>query len=172
MSDKTPFQRVVDDLTGGCGCGCHTGIGYNAACRHCQPQFYPPERSAGAAPLDASAEYVAGFRAGRDAEAERSARSAGAAPLDALHSALERTLNNFRASLAGKPIRDATETIAEAEAALAHQRSAGAAPINVEALAEAIESHVRHRLSFHDATSCDGDCAADILARLSEGTDR
>ncbi len=52
MSDKTPFQRVVDDLTDGCGCGCHTGIGYNAACRHCVPQFYPPERSAGAAPID------------------------------------------------------------------------------------------------------------------------
>lgn len=32
---KTPFQRVTDDLTGGCGCGCHTGIGYRTACDHC-----------------------------------------------------------------------------------------------------------------------------------------
>jgi len=32
---KTPFQRVTDDLTGGCGCACHTGIGYRTACDHC-----------------------------------------------------------------------------------------------------------------------------------------
>jgi hypothetical protein len=32
----SPFRKVVDDLTGGCGCACHTGIGYNAACGHCQ----------------------------------------------------------------------------------------------------------------------------------------
>ena len=44
--DKTPFQRVVDDLTEGDGCACHTGTGYNSACRHCQPQMY----SEGAAP--------------------------------------------------------------------------------------------------------------------------
>lgn len=39
-STDTPFRRVVDDLTEGCGCACHTGTGYNAACRHCQPQMY------------------------------------------------------------------------------------------------------------------------------------
>lgn len=32
-----PFRAVVDDLTGGCGCACHTGIGYNTACAHCRP---------------------------------------------------------------------------------------------------------------------------------------
>jgi len=35
---ESPFQRVVDDLSGGCGCACHGGIGYNAACGHCVPR--------------------------------------------------------------------------------------------------------------------------------------
>jgi cephalosporin hydroxylase len=34
---KTPFQQVTDDLTDGCGCACHTGVGYNSACGHCRP---------------------------------------------------------------------------------------------------------------------------------------
>lgn len=34
---KTPFQRVVDDLTDGCGCACHTGTGYRSSCDHCWP---------------------------------------------------------------------------------------------------------------------------------------
>lgn len=34
---ETPFQRVVDDLSGGCGCACHTGTGYRTSCEHCQP---------------------------------------------------------------------------------------------------------------------------------------
>jgi hypothetical protein len=29
------FRDVVDDLTGGCGCVCHTGTGYNTTCAHC-----------------------------------------------------------------------------------------------------------------------------------------
>jgi hypothetical protein len=32
---ETPFQRVVDDLTDGCGCACHTGLGYRSSCEHC-----------------------------------------------------------------------------------------------------------------------------------------
>lgn len=32
---KTPFQRVTDALTGGCGCACHTGTGYHTSCDHC-----------------------------------------------------------------------------------------------------------------------------------------
>lgn len=32
---KTPFQRVVDELTDGCGCACHTGTGYRSSCAHC-----------------------------------------------------------------------------------------------------------------------------------------
>jgi hypothetical protein len=61
-------------------------------------------------------------------EHERIARAALAAarpdtPASAeqpgLREALERTLANFKALLARKPVRDATETIAEAEAALA-----------------------------------------------------
>ena len=43
---ESPFRRVVDDLTGGCGCACHTGIGYNTACSHCQPPSAHPEDSA------------------------------------------------------------------------------------------------------------------------------
>lgn len=39
-----------------------------------------------------------------------------------LYEALERTIANFRASLNNRVIRDATETIAEAEAALARAR--------------------------------------------------
>ncbi len=79
--EKTPFQRVVDDLTGGCGCGCHTGIGYNTACRHCVPQFYPPERSAGAAPIDDGCECHGGTEV---ASCEHCVVLAGAAPIDAL----------------------------------------------------------------------------------------
>lgn len=37
MASDSPFRRVVDDLTDGCGCACHTGLGYNAACEHCWP---------------------------------------------------------------------------------------------------------------------------------------
>lgn len=32
---ETPFRKVVDDLTGGCGCACHTGTGYRSSCVHC-----------------------------------------------------------------------------------------------------------------------------------------
>lgn len=32
---KSPFQRVVDELTDGCGCACHTGTGYRTSCEHC-----------------------------------------------------------------------------------------------------------------------------------------
>jgi hypothetical protein len=35
---QTPFRQVVDDLTGGCGCACHTGLGYDSSCVHCQGQ--------------------------------------------------------------------------------------------------------------------------------------
>lgn len=38
--------------------------------------------------------------------------------VEALRSALERTLTNFKALLGSKPVRDAAETIAEAESAL------------------------------------------------------
>lgn len=38
---KSPFQRVVDDLSGGCGCACHTGTGYRTSCEHCQPDSSP-----------------------------------------------------------------------------------------------------------------------------------
>lgn len=34
---KSPFQKVVDDLTNGCGCACHTGTGYRSSCEHCFP---------------------------------------------------------------------------------------------------------------------------------------
>lgn len=34
---ETPFQRVVDEMTGGCGCACHTGTGYRSSCEHCWP---------------------------------------------------------------------------------------------------------------------------------------
>jgi hypothetical protein len=30
-----PFRDVVDALTNGCGCACHTGIGYRSSCYHC-----------------------------------------------------------------------------------------------------------------------------------------
>jgi len=47
MSEQSPFRQVVDDMTGGCGCACHTGLGYNAACSHCHPSEptgpLPPE---------------------------------------------------------------------------------------------------------------------------------
>jgi hypothetical protein len=42
----SPFRQVVDDLTGGCGCGCHTGIGYNSSCEHCRPVSPPSELTA------------------------------------------------------------------------------------------------------------------------------
>lgn len=32
---RTPFQQVTDDVTGGCGCACHTGTGYRSSCDHC-----------------------------------------------------------------------------------------------------------------------------------------
>lgn len=38
---KTPFQKVTDDLTGGCGCACHTGTGYRTSCEHCSPVSTP-----------------------------------------------------------------------------------------------------------------------------------
>lgn len=38
---KTPFQKVTDDLTGGCGCVCHTGTGYRTSCEHCYPASSP-----------------------------------------------------------------------------------------------------------------------------------
>lgn len=31
------FRKVVDEVTDGCGCACHTGIGYKTACSHCLP---------------------------------------------------------------------------------------------------------------------------------------
>ena len=37
MSDKSAFQKVVDDATDGCGCMCHTGLGYRSGCSHCAP---------------------------------------------------------------------------------------------------------------------------------------
>jgi hypothetical protein len=40
--DRTPFQRVTDDLTGGCGCACHTGIGHRTSCEHCYRQVPSP----------------------------------------------------------------------------------------------------------------------------------
>jgi hypothetical protein len=35
MTTDSPFRRVIDDLTDGCGCCCHTGLGYRAGCEHC-----------------------------------------------------------------------------------------------------------------------------------------
>lgn len=32
---RSPFRDVTDDLTGDCGCACHTGVGYNTSCAHC-----------------------------------------------------------------------------------------------------------------------------------------
>jgi hypothetical protein len=53
-------------------------------------------------------------------------RTNGSRPfIDVLRSALERTLANFEAVLARRPVRDATETIAEARAALAEGSVAG-----------------------------------------------
>lgn len=40
-TEKTPFEQVTDDLTGGCGCACHTGTGYRSACVHCTPTVGP-----------------------------------------------------------------------------------------------------------------------------------
>lgn len=34
-SPDSPFRKVVDDLTDGCGCACHTGTGYRTSCEHC-----------------------------------------------------------------------------------------------------------------------------------------
>jgi hypothetical protein len=47
---KTPFQRVVDELSGGCGCACHTGTGYRTSCEHCQPDS-SPDRAAVSKPM-------------------------------------------------------------------------------------------------------------------------
>lgn len=46
MVKDSPFRDVVDDLTGGCGCACHTGTGYRTSCDHCRPmpQPHPPEQ--------------------------------------------------------------------------------------------------------------------------------
>jgi hypothetical protein len=63
------------------------------------------------------------YRQGWDANTATSfgnrAASQERPPIDVLRSALERTLANFEAVLARRPVRDATETIAEARAALA-----------------------------------------------------
>lgn len=34
-ADKSAYQRVIDLVTDGCGCACHTGIGYRSSCEHC-----------------------------------------------------------------------------------------------------------------------------------------
>lgn len=39
---STPFQLAIDDLTHGCGCACHAGVGYRTACVHCAPRCAPP----------------------------------------------------------------------------------------------------------------------------------
>lgn len=31
----SPFQKVIAELTGGCQCACHTGIGSSTSCEHC-----------------------------------------------------------------------------------------------------------------------------------------
>jgi len=33
---KTDYQKITDELTDGCGCACHTGMGYKTGCSHCQ----------------------------------------------------------------------------------------------------------------------------------------
>lgn len=53
--------------------------------------------------------------------------------MDKYRSALERTLGNFRLLLAGRPVKEAGETIAEAEAAL---RSPDPTEVLKDALAE------------------------------------
>jgi len=35
LGASSPFQKVTDDLTDGCGCACHTGTGYRSSCDHC-----------------------------------------------------------------------------------------------------------------------------------------
>jgi hypothetical protein len=40
---KSPFRAVTDELTGGDGCACHTGLGYNTSCQHCRPATPPAE---------------------------------------------------------------------------------------------------------------------------------
>ncbi len=55
------------------------------------------------------------------------------------------------------------------DAALAHERSAGAAPLDVERLREAIDSFIRSNTGF-DVD--DAEAIATEYARLSEGTDR
>ena len=57
-----------------------------------------------------------------------------------LQSALERTLANFRSALAGRPIRDAAETIAEAEYALKAMPIAEVKVSGVSELAEQIRA--------------------------------
>lgn len=39
---SSPFRDVTDDLTGGDGCACHTGIGHNTSCVHCEPSQGEP----------------------------------------------------------------------------------------------------------------------------------
>lgn len=46
---------------------------------------------------------------------------------EALRSALERVTANYRLTLAGKPVRDVTETLGEADAALSEQTQQGEA---------------------------------------------
>jgi hypothetical protein len=38
----SPFRAVTDELTGGDGCACHTGRGYNTTCSHCRPATEAP----------------------------------------------------------------------------------------------------------------------------------
>lgn len=38
IDDRTPFERVTDELTDGCGCACNTDD--RAGCPHCPPLPY------------------------------------------------------------------------------------------------------------------------------------
>jgi len=82
-----------------------------------------------------------------------------------LREALERTLGNFRLLLAGKPVRDVTETIAEAEAALSEPTlSPGPAlDVQIKALRDSL------RRSRH-ATTTVAHALRLIDAALSEAT--
>lgn len=35
VDDLSTFQKVTAEVTGGCQCACHTGIGSATSCEHC-----------------------------------------------------------------------------------------------------------------------------------------
>ena len=77
---KTPFQKVVDAMSGGCGCACHTGVGYRTSCEHCA-QSAPDTTQAHA---DTLRVILSGFAYGDGDPAMRERELEALAALDAL----------------------------------------------------------------------------------------